>query len=123
MHEINNSLEGITNLVYLLTIEAENSGKVRDYSREISEQPAKVTQIARRTLSFYRPPEVMEPIDMAALAEAALHVHGTKLSAKSVGLVQQIPPDATIVGHAGEMLQVLINLLSNSVDASHPNGG
>ena len=122
MHEINNPLESITNLVYLLTIEAENSGKVRDYSREISEQLAKVTQIARRTLSFYRPPEVMEPIDMAALAEAALHVHGPNLSAKSVGLVQEIPPDATIVGHAGEMLQVLTNLLSNSVDALHPNG-
>jgi hypothetical protein len=33
MHEINNPLESISNLVYLLTMEAENLGKVRDYSR------------------------------------------------------------------------------------------
>ena len=122
MHEINNPLESITNLVYLLTVQAEDAGKVREYSGEISQQLARVTQIARRTLSFYRPPEVMEPIDVAALAEAALHVQGPKLSAKSVGLVQEIPQDATIVGHAGEMLQVLSNLLSNSVDALPPNG-
>ncbi len=122
MHEINNPLESISNLTYLVEIEAEDPAKVRRYSRQIADQLVNVIQIAHRTLTFYRPPDVMEPIDVAELAEAALRVHGPKLSAKRVGLVQDIPPNTKIIGHAGEILQVLSNLLSNSIDALPPNG-
>ncbi|HTF65615.1 MAG TPA: HAMP domain-containing sensor histidine kinase [Edaphobacter sp.] len=122
MHEINNPLEAISNLVYLLGIEAKNPEMVQEYSRQISEQLATVIQIARGTLSFYRSPDTMEAIDMAALADAAVRVHQPKLSAKRVGLVQEIPANATVMGHAGEILQVLSNLLSNSIDALPLNG-
>jgi signal transduction histidine kinase len=64
----------------------------------------------------------MGTIDLAALADAALRVHHPKLSAKQPKLVKDIPAGALIIGHAGEMLQVLSNLLSNSIDALSPDG-
>lgn len=122
MHEINNPLETICNLSYLLNVEADNPVRVREYSSQISEQLANVVRIAHRTLSFYRPPNMKEVIDVAALAEAALRVHQSKLLAKKANLLKDIPADAVVIGHAGELLQVLCNLLSNSIDALQPNG-
>jgi signal transduction histidine kinase len=122
MHEINNPLETICNLSYLLKLEADDPGRVREYSGQIAEQLTTVIRIAHRTLSFYRPPDTKEAIDLAALAEAALRVHQRKLAAKQAKLLKDIPAGAVVIGHAGELLQVLSNLLSNSIDALPPNG-
>jgi signal transduction histidine kinase len=122
MHEINNPLETICNLSYLLKLEADNPAHVREYSGLIAEQLTTVIHIAHRTLSFYRAPDIKEAIDLASLAEAALRVHQPKLSAKRAKLLKDIPADAVVVGHAGELLQVLSNLLSNSIDALPTNG-
>jgi signal transduction histidine kinase len=122
MHEINNPLETICNLSYLLNAEADNPVRVREYSSQISEQLASVVRIAHRTLGFYRPPNTKEAIDVAALAEAALRVHQPRLLAKNANLLKDIPAGAVVIGHAGELLQVLCNLLSNSIDALSPNG-
>ena len=113
MHEINNPLEAIANLNYLVLRDAENALNVREYSHLIAELLARVVQISRRTLSFYRPADVIEPIDILALAEAAMKVHAAKLSAKRVGLVRDIQAATAILGHAGQILQVFSNLLSN----------
>jgi signal transduction histidine kinase len=122
MHEINNPLETICNLSYLLKLEADDPARVREYSGQIAEQLTTVIRIAHRTLSFYRPPDTKEAIDLAALAEAALRVHQQKLATKHAKLLKDIPADAVVIGHAGELLQVLSNLLSNSIDALSPNG-
>ena len=122
MHEINNPLETICNLSYLLKVEADDPARVREYSGQIAEQLTTVIRIAHRTLSFYRPPDTKEAIDLAALAEAALRVHQQKLATKHAKLLKDIPADAVVIGHAGELLQVLSNLLSNSIDALSPNG-
>src|SRR5690242_9282752 len=115
MHEINNPLETICNLSYLLNAEAGNPVLVREYSGQISEQLAHVIRIAHRTLSFYRPADTREAIEVRALAEAALRVHQPRLAAKLVHPLKDIPADAMVIGHAGELLQVLSNLLSNSI--------
>jgi len=122
MHEINNPLETICNLSYLLDVEADNPARVRKYSCQIAEQLTTVVRIAHRTLSFYRPPDTKEAIDLAVLAEAALRVHEQKLVAKQARLLKDIPANAVVIGHAGELLQVLSNLLSNSIDAPPLNG-
>jgi signal transduction histidine kinase len=122
MHEINNPLEAISNLAYLVQREADDPTKVREYARMLSEQLANVARIARRTLSFHRSEGTMASIDVAELAEAALRIHKPKLGAKQPKLVKDIPAGAVITGHAGEMLQVLSNLLSNAIDALPANG-
>jgi C4-dicarboxylate-specific signal transduction histidine kinase len=107
MQEINNPLETICNLSYLLKLEVDDPGRVREYSGQIAEQLTTVIRIAHRTLSFYRPPDTKEAIDLAALAEAALRVHQQKLAAKQAKLLKDIPAGAVVIGHAGDLLQVL----------------
>ncbi len=65
MHEINNPLEAISNLNYLVQREAANEAKVREYSALIEDELANVIRIAKQTLGFYKPSHVRTRVDMA----------------------------------------------------------
>jgi signal transduction histidine kinase len=117
MHEINNPLEAITNLNYLLHEEADNANAVRQYSKHIDEQLAVLIRIARQTLSFYRTAAEKTPVAAASLAEAALRIHRKSIAAKRIRLNILLSSEVTVDVHPGEMLQVISNLISNAVDA------
>ena len=122
MHEINGPLEAVHNLNYLIQQEADNVSHVRVYSNMLEEQFATLTKLSRQTLSLYRSPETRESIAISTLAEAALRVHQRKISTKRIILRKQLKADVTAEVHAGDMLQVFSNLISNAVDALPENG-
>ena len=83
----------------------------------LEEQLHTLTQLSRQTLSFYRSPDTRESIAIATLAEAALRVHQKKIVAKRINLRKRLKADVTAEVHAGDMLQVLSNLVGNAIDA------
>jgi signal transduction histidine kinase len=117
MHEINNPLEAISNLNFLLHDDADNASAVRLYSKQIDEQLAVLIRIARQTLSFYRTAAEKTPVAAASLTEAALRIHRKSIAAKRIRLNIRLTSEVTMDVHPGEMLQVISNLISNAVDA------
>jgi len=122
MHEINNPLEAALNLNYLIHQEAGNKDQVRQHSQLLDEQLTILVQIARQTLGFYRSSETKEAIAISTLTEAALRVHQKKISAKQIRLLKKFPRDSVLEVHAGEILQVISNLIANAVDALPKDG-
>jgi signal transduction histidine kinase len=122
MHEVNGPLEAITNLNYLLQINSDDGEQVRNYSGLIFEQLLVLSTISRQTLSFYHSKETVEPILIAALAEAALRIHRNKIAAKEIRLLKKLPGDMTVESHPGAMLQVFSNLIGNAVEALPASG-
>jgi signal transduction histidine kinase len=122
MHEINGPLEAVHNLNFLIQQQADNESQVRLYSGMLDEQLATLTKLSRQTLSFYRSPETRESIAISTLAEAALRVHQLKISAKRINVRKRLSSDVAVEIHAGDMLQVFSNLISNAVDALPENG-
>lgn len=122
MHDINNPLEAALNLAYLICEESNDSNKVREYVELLQEQLSSVSVIARNTLSFYKVPAAMHDTDLVEVAQAAMRVHEYKMSSRGLQLAKDLPVDAVVRGHSGELLQVLSNLISNAMDALPEKG-
>ncbi len=122
MHEINNPLESIVNLSYLVKEGAENPDTVREYMTVMEAELANLVRIARQTLSFYKPSGTLQAFDFVPLAESALRLHGSKLSARKIQITKDLVGEAKVRAHAGEMLQVLSNVILNAIDALPMSG-
>ena len=117
MHEVNNPLEAIGNLVYLTKNAADDSHQVRQHMQVVESQLARLGEITRKSLSFYREDAEPRAFDLVAIAEAAIRLHLQGLPEGRVTITKLFPEVVSIHGREGEILQVLSNLLLNALDA------
>jgi signal transduction histidine kinase len=117
MHEIRNPLEAVGNLTYLAMEEVDDPEAVRIYLRRIEEQLATLNQIASQTLGFARTTNSPQQVRLATLAEAALRIHQSTMKAKQIRVLKDLPQEVTAQVYGTEMLQVMSNLIVNSLDA------
>jgi signal transduction histidine kinase len=123
MHEINNPLESLTNLMFLIKHGAGDATTVMAYADLSEIQLARMGEITRRTLSFYRDHTHPTDFDLIEIAESALKIHSHRLKRQSVQVCKKIPACAIANVFPGEILQVLSNLILNSLEALPENGG
>ena len=83
MHEVNNPLEAITNLIYLIKQE-QVSPAAQQHLQSIDEQLVMLGNITRSTLSFYRSQSNTAEVDLVTIAESALRLHALHLAQKRV---------------------------------------
>lgn len=121
-HEINNPLESISNLLYLIR----TSDQVEDqhgYADLATEELRRVTQITTQTLSFYRESATPKLADMVPIVQSSVQLLRGKISSLGIEVVERYQASVpAIVCSAGELRQVLVNLISNALDAT-PRGG
>jgi signal transduction histidine kinase len=121
MHEIRNPLEAVGYFIHLAKDEDDLS-KVREHLRQANEQMATVDQIASQTLGVARMLPTPQNVDLVELAEAALRIHHQRISAQKIHLVRDFPERVFAEIYTGEILQVISNLLANSLDALPESG-
>ena len=120
-HEINNPLEAVTNLLYLLhqqPLDVES----RLYADMAQQEIARVSQITQQTLRFYRQssnPSLIHPGD---LLDSVLALHQGRSNAAKVQIVRRYLEPVELFAFSGEMRQLFANLIGNALDAM-PNGG
>jgi len=117
MHEVNNPLEAITNLVYLTKLQKNNADQVVANMCIIEEQLTTLGRVTTQALTFHREQTDSKEFDLVDIAESAFRLHADKFARHSITIDRQFrgPARATVFG--GEILQVLSNLLLNAVDA------
>ena len=121
-HEINNPLEAVTNFIYLAKTTEGISDKVRDYLEIADQELGRVSHIARQTLGFYRDSSGPTTIQVAGLVQDVVNLYQRRIHYKALNVAVEVSPDLVISGLAGEMRQVVSNLLANAIDASADNG-
>lgn len=121
-HEINNPLEAVTNLIYLAMAELPADGLARQYLEAADTELARVVQIARQTLGFQRDTAVPVPIVLSKVLDQVLTLFERKLQSRKIEVQRRYDVPGEITGIAGEIRQVIVNLISNAFDAM-PSGG
>jgi signal transduction histidine kinase len=117
MHEVNNPLEAMTNLVYLTKTQPENAHVVYQNMLTIEEQLAAIARVTKQALTFHREQKEAGDIDLVEIAESALKLHDDKLRRHGVTVNRDFRGPASTCGFGSEILQVLSNLILNAVDA------
>jgi PAS domain S-box-containing protein len=120
-HEVNNPLEAILNISYLLSQNPSLDQEARDYTQMLLSEVVRVSEITKQTLSFYRETSNPVEIDMGFLLQNILKLHSPMLQQKSIRVFTHFRP-ALICARQGELRQVFTNLIINAVDAL-PSGG
>lgn len=122
MHEINNPLDALGNLAYLALAEPGSSDRISSYLTQIEEQVAILRQMVSQTLGLARSSPVRKNEKLRNLADAALRIHRKAITEKQIHLVPEIPEGLAAEVRAGEILQVISNLIANSLDALAEQG-
>jgi two-component system, sporulation sensor kinase E len=120
-HEINNPLEALTNFLYLMRITHDD--KLReDYLAMSESELARVSTIVTSTLGFYRDPLGVVSCDLSKLIKSVLQLFQGRMALANVTLKLELRGELYVRCEQGEMRQVVVNLVSNALDAM-PNGG
>jgi nitrogen-specific signal transduction histidine kinase/FixJ family two-component response regulator len=120
-HEINNPLEAVTNLLFLIgnTPLREDA---REYLGQASRELDRVAQITVQTLRFHRRSSRPAETDLRDLVETVLPLFESRARMLQAQIECRFRPVPTVLIHDGEVRQVIANLISNATDALGEHG-
>jgi PAS domain S-box-containing protein len=121
-HEINNPLESVTNLLYLIATQGDLPPGVKTYVELAQAEIARVSQIATQTLRFHRQTARPTRVTAAELVEPILNLFQGRLTNCGVEARTRFVSTTRVLCLENEIRQVLSNLIANAVDAMRTGG-
>ena len=120
-HEINNPLESVTNLLYLLQSRPLDPQSLY-FVTLAQEELSRVTQIATQTLRFYKQSSNRTALDLALLTDSVLAIYRARLANAGITPIHDNRHASPLFCFDGELRQILINLVANAYDAMKTGG-
>ncbi len=123
-NEINNPLEAMGNMLYLISI-AETADAARPYARQALDELMRVSLITQQTLKFHRQPGMPAVILLSEVVTAVLALFHGKMHSSGIKTEMRKARKGRETGVAcmpSEMHQIFANLVANAIDAM-PDGG
>jgi signal transduction histidine kinase len=116
-HEINNPLEAMGNLIYILAKTEGLPASAYDQLALVEHELERVSHITRQTLGFYRESKKTEELQLSSLADSVLKMFSNKFQSKNISVERDFRECPLMRGLAGELTQVIAHLVSNAADA------
>jgi PAS domain S-box-containing protein len=121
-HEINNPLEAITNLLFLLRNYCHLEDPALGYVVMAEHEARRISEITQQTLRFYRQSTLPARTNMGELLDSVLTLYHGRLNTLNIRVVRDYDATMDLFCFAGEVRQVFANLVANAIDAT-PEGG
>lgn len=121
-HEINNPLEAVCNLIYLVKTTGSLPEDIMGYLNMAEQELDRVAHITRQTLGFYRDSSEPGPVPLRGVLESVLRLYENKLKSKNIAVEKDFAECPPVSGLQGEIKQLIANLISNGADAVAPGG-
>jgi signal transduction histidine kinase len=116
-HEIKNPLQAIQNLQYMIGISEGVSPQIAEFARMAGEEAQRVLVLADSTLSFIRQTASPEQIDLRTAVESLELLLAPVIREKGIGFSIASHGDCVVEGYAGEIRQILLNIVRNACEA------
>jgi PAS domain S-box-containing protein len=113
-HEINNPLESVVNLLYLLRTMINNPEGIR-YLATAESELARVSHIAKQTLGYYHEHASASSASLCDIAEHAIAIYEPRCTAAGISIKKSLESARKVMLRRGEMMQVISNLIMNSI--------
>jgi signal transduction histidine kinase/ActR/RegA family two-component response regulator len=121
-HEINNPLESITNLLYLLQSSLDKPQIASQFLTTAASELARVSRISRQILSFNRESSLPIEISISEIIEDVLALNNRAVVDKELRIERDFDSPLVAYGFPAQLRQVFSNLVRNAVEASAPRG-
>jgi two-component system, NtrC family, sensor kinase len=121
-HEINNPLEAVTNLVFLLNTSLDQREVAQSYVDLASQELSRVSRIARQILSFNRESTVPVEIRISDLIDDVLALNNRAIVDKAIKVKNKWDVSQCVHGFPAQLRQVFSNLIRNAIEASYGGG-
>jgi PAS domain S-box-containing protein len=117
-HEINNPLETVTNVLYLLSRSTKLDEGAQKYLKIADEELRRIAQITRSTLGLYRERDTAPgPVNLSEMIDNLLMFYQRQVQSLGIKVEKRFDSAGRIVGVSGELRQVIANLIANAIDA------
>ncbi|HEY3626801.1 MAG TPA: ATP-binding protein, partial [Terracidiphilus sp.] len=121
-HEINNPLEAVTNLLYLVRMDTALLASSRDLLEVADRELQRLSHITSRSLKFYRQRTAPSRTALDDLIDSVLFFHETEIKMRNIELWRRYRPAPAVLCLTGEIQQVFTNLISNALEALDEKG-
>lgn len=132
VHEINNPIAGILNLIMLIkrilneqSLDAKALEQFKHYLNLMDTETRRTSRIVGNLLAFARQSKMeMKPVDINRLIEEILLLTTNLLKIANVKVETRLDPGLPqLIGSADQLQQVFMNLVSNAAQAMEPGEG
>lgn len=120
-HEINNPLEAVINLLYLINQNSTDE-MVRTFSESAQQELARVSHIVTHTLRFNRQPHGAAREKVSNLLDSSAAIYTPRMRSMNVEIIRDYRDKDPVLCFGSEIRQVFANLIGNSFDALKPGG-
>jgi signal transduction histidine kinase len=121
-HEINNPLEVIANVFFMLRDHPSLDENARGLTRIAEEEISRVRHISNQTLAFYRESEKPISVSLNQVLDAVLDIYARPLKSHGIEVQRNYASERQILAYPVEIRQVFVNLIGNALQAM-PDGG
>jgi two-component system CheB/CheR fusion protein len=128
-HEINNPLDAAMNAVYIVSSDPTISPEAKKFLLLADEELRRAAHIIRQTLGFYREQNKRQYVALPKVIEEVVTLYARKLQERHITVDRRFKCGSCTEGcegcfliNAGELRQIISNLLVNGMDALRDHG-
>jgi len=118
-HELYNPMMGIVNYIQFGMEEADKGSYLQEMLGKAEKETRRCTKLVKSMLTYSRQSKKSKArlVNCAEIVNLATDLLGSELTTHSIKLNNEVPEDEPVMTSSSGLQQVLINLLTNSIDA------